>query len=409
MVAVADSAEGLSGMLKDLAKYCERNKVEVNTRKTKIMVFRNGGKRMKKERWVFNGEELEVVDSYKYLGYWFTTGNTDTRHVEKMAIKVRKTINMAWGLAKRARVNLLSKKLYLMDAIVKAGCLYGVENWGWKRYEAIERVQALSVKMLMKVSKNTPGYIWRAEAERRSYEVETLKRAGDYLRTVLDMKEGRWPLACLREEARNISNGNPSRWGKEVVKALAEVGDGEAAKLSGGKDKRERLGANLEKGYKTKMDQEIQLDWERIKKSKFNRNYGAWKEVIGREKYWEEKELSEETKIQWARLRCGSIGKGYGKGHKSVDCSVCRAEEEKIEHIWVCHEATKRIQRELMQEIKELGLEGMDEVVGQRLIGLLKERPVKALCLYSKEFEKLSREKKGCEETEGSTSQQSGE
>ena len=32
---------------------------------------------------------------------------------------------------------------------------------------------------------------------------------------------------CFKEELRAIGNNNPSKWGKELVAALTEVGDGE--------------------------------------------------------------------------------------------------------------------------------------------------------------------------------------
>lgn len=83
-----------------------------------------------------------------------------------MVKKVRRTINAVWGIAKKARINNLSRELYLLDAIVKAGCLYGVEIWGCKGWEKIVRVRKIFVKMAMGINQNTPGYIWQMEAGR---------------------------------------------------------------------------------------------------------------------------------------------------------------------------------------------------------------------------------------------------
>lgn len=44
------------------------------------------------------------------------------------------------------------------------------------------------------------------------------------------MKENRWPKKCLKEEARNIVNGNPTSWGKGLEEALRNTGDGEIIK-----------------------------------------------------------------------------------------------------------------------------------------------------------------------------------
>lgn len=44
VVAIVDTKEGLDGTLKNLEKYCDRNKMEVNAEKIKIMIFRKGEK-----------------------------------------------------------------------------------------------------------------------------------------------------------------------------------------------------------------------------------------------------------------------------------------------------------------------------------------------------------------------------
>ena len=44
--------------------------------------------------------------------------------------------------------------------MVKAGALYGVEIWRWRRREEIEKLQEKFVKMALRVAKNTSDYIW---------------------------------------------------------------------------------------------------------------------------------------------------------------------------------------------------------------------------------------------------------
>ena len=77
------------------------------------------------------------------------------------------------------------------------------------------RMQGRFIKMALGVARNTPDYLWKLEAGKRSIEIEAQRRAGAYIVGVLKMKEGRWPKVCLNEEIRGIINGNPSRWGAE--------------------------------------------------------------------------------------------------------------------------------------------------------------------------------------------------
>lgn len=146
-------------MLKALGKYTERNYLEVNIGKTKIMIFRRGGRKSKGEKWYLGGRPLEIVDSYKCLGFWFLTKNAHRRHVLTLAGKCQKVINTTWGLMIRARLNTLQRRLYLMDTIIRAGLLYAAEIWSWRRWEEAERVQSRFIKMSMGLKRNTPSYI----------------------------------------------------------------------------------------------------------------------------------------------------------------------------------------------------------------------------------------------------------
>lgn len=153
---VSDTKEGLQAMFKDLEKYTERNKMVINVGKTKVMVFRNGGRLKKEEQWKYKGTKIETVNRFKYLGYVFATGNNYVPHLKKVAGKFRTAINSVWGISKRAKIETLSKRLYLMNTIVKAGCLYGSELWGWAKREETEKVHRRFVKMMMGIRKNTP-------------------------------------------------------------------------------------------------------------------------------------------------------------------------------------------------------------------------------------------------------------
>ena len=65
VAVVAEDAARLNGMLRSLAKYVERNRMQVNVAKTKVMVFRNGGRRKLGEIWKYGRSEIQEVGSYK--------------------------------------------------------------------------------------------------------------------------------------------------------------------------------------------------------------------------------------------------------------------------------------------------------------------------------------------------------
>ena len=54
MVLLADSP-GLKKLLDSLYKYTQKWDLTLNTNKTKVVVFRNGGKLRDNEKWYYNG------------------------------------------------------------------------------------------------------------------------------------------------------------------------------------------------------------------------------------------------------------------------------------------------------------------------------------------------------------------
>lgn len=69
---ISDNTEGLKSKINSFEKWVDKNKIEVNEDKTKLMISRSGGK-LKEESWEYIDREMEVVKEFKYLGYCFTT------------------------------------------------------------------------------------------------------------------------------------------------------------------------------------------------------------------------------------------------------------------------------------------------------------------------------------------------
>ena len=64
---------GLQRQIDVLKHFADNFSMTVNMSKTKIIVFRKGGFFAANEVWRYGDEEVEVVNSYKYLGLYFTT------------------------------------------------------------------------------------------------------------------------------------------------------------------------------------------------------------------------------------------------------------------------------------------------------------------------------------------------
>lgn len=67
-VIFSDSIYGLQSSLSNLESYCLKWNLKVNVDKTKIVVFQKGGNLSRNEKWTYFGEEIEIVNSFNYLG-----------------------------------------------------------------------------------------------------------------------------------------------------------------------------------------------------------------------------------------------------------------------------------------------------------------------------------------------------
>ncbi|XP_053385840.1 proprotein convertase subtilisin/kexin type 5-like [Mercenaria mercenaria] len=69
---LADTVYGLQRQLNMLSDFCDTFRLKVNEGKTKLVVFKNGGVLARNEKWRYKDAEIEVVDTFGYVGLTFT-------------------------------------------------------------------------------------------------------------------------------------------------------------------------------------------------------------------------------------------------------------------------------------------------------------------------------------------------
>ena len=74
--------------------------MSLNLSKTEIIVFRNGGIVKEAEKWLYNGNEIEVVSFYKYLGVYFTPKLIWTKTKGLLARQAKKAAYSIFGFQK---------------------------------------------------------------------------------------------------------------------------------------------------------------------------------------------------------------------------------------------------------------------------------------------------------------------
>ena len=82
------------------------------------------------------------------------------------------------------------------------------------------------------------------------------------------------------------------------------------------------------------------------------------------------------------------------KGFADRSCRVCKVEEESFEHIWVCEEIRGKIKVNIVKELDEWkrqnSSQGRDR--WETIKGVLQGKPLKEICNYAREIEKIARD-----------------
>ena len=75
-----------------LSDYCQKWKLTVNIDKTKVMVFRKGGILPRNLSFTFQGNMIEIVNKFVYLGISFSTGGSFTETHKTLSGQALKAI-----------------------------------------------------------------------------------------------------------------------------------------------------------------------------------------------------------------------------------------------------------------------------------------------------------------------------
>ena len=71
VILISTSKNCLQHCLDELDLYCDKWKLQINIKKIKIVLFNRQGSLIKKHKFQFKQNDIEIVREYKYLGFVF--------------------------------------------------------------------------------------------------------------------------------------------------------------------------------------------------------------------------------------------------------------------------------------------------------------------------------------------------
>ncbi|UYV69335.1 hypothetical protein LAZ67_6003265 [Cordylochernes scorpioides] len=197
IVILGESKINLQLKINLLKKYLEENCLTLNQNKSKIMVFRNGGRTARSETWFWGQQPLTIVAKYTYLGYPLTTKISTQYASQYFRNKALNAINALWRILTKARIKSFTSVMKLLDTIVLPTLLYAAPMWAINQLKTVNNTQDTFLRRLLDLPNFTPGYVLRRECGRISTELNAVKLTLKFWVRILKMETSRLPHACL--------------------------------------------------------------------------------------------------------------------------------------------------------------------------------------------------------------------
>ena len=156
LIIMSTSPFSLQKCITNLEQYCAKWKLEVNLKKTKIMIFNKQGALIKKHKFVYKNKIIQSTREYKYLGFTFSCSGSDNTGINILLNQAKK----AWYAIQQLLSKSISKNLqtyiHLFDTQVKPIMLYACESWSESLKYDENIMNMLQKKQCRKISHKSP-------------------------------------------------------------------------------------------------------------------------------------------------------------------------------------------------------------------------------------------------------------
>jgi hypothetical protein len=126
---LSSSLEGLQNCLNQLNNWCKQWLMEVNLKKTKVMIFQKSNKKQKLPDFFIGDKTIEIAREYTYLGLKLSSNGLFTQAIQTISTKAIQTL---FSIKKKINFFNLKPKLAMKisNGIISPILLYNSKVWG---------------------------------------------------------------------------------------------------------------------------------------------------------------------------------------------------------------------------------------------------------------------------------------
>ena len=188
LIILSKSRFGLQKCLDELQNWCNKWLMEVNLKKTKIMIFKKGNPKMIKPNFMLNTKNVEIVNEYCYLGIKLNSNGTFTLAQKQLS---EKALHALGSIRRHLNLHYLNPKLAIkiFESIISPILLYNSEIWGaylkndfnkWDK-SPTEKAHLRFCKLYLGVGKKASNMASRGELGKFPLQISIYKRLFNYI------------------------------------------------------------------------------------------------------------------------------------------------------------------------------------------------------------------------------------
>ena len=280
------------------------------------MIF--GARKVNHFSFYLGDTNLEIVNSYKYLGTFFTpTGSflQARKHIATQANKAMHLLNM--------RINNLDLpvdlQLKLFDNTILPILTYACEVWGFESCKLLEPIHNQFLRKLLHARKSTPLYMIYAELGRYPLEITIKTRMIAYWSRIISGSQNK--LSYMLYHKLTSTPGLQSKWVTKVRETLQNCGRADIWL-------NQPNNTNITAMVKGRLLDQFYQEWNaNIEVSSKGRNYRIFKNDPSLENYL--LKLPKSLYIKLAKFRTGNhrfpceTGRYHGIDYSERKCTLC--------------------------------------------------------------------------------------
>ena len=331
---IATTPAGLQNQINHLKIAAEQLGLAANLDKTKIIVFRKGGYLGQYEKWVYGRDQIEVVNSYKYLGYTLTTKiSADIALAEYAGRAKGKVFDIFRSLFKLGHIDS-NIFFQLFDSQVKPMMLYAAEIWGMTKYSTIEKIHSFACKKLLGVSLRTPNALVYGELGRFPIYIDSTIKAIKYWFKILQLPRDRIPRQVYERDKLEASKTHG--WANGIKHLLESNGFGYVWLSEGTPNSKAFI-----RTLKQRLIDCYKQNWHsKITTSERCATYASFKEDHTKEHYIEQIQIAKYRRT-FTKLRLGITEINNNKRFRNINaqknCPFCTSTEDEQHILLKCH------------------------------------------------------------------------